>query len=98
MVKPAEDRAEHDLGHDVRDAVVGVLRGRRVVHREHDAGHDLDDEQEQRGAAEGVGEPGLLRDVAVEESAEYLAAEAFLEPAPGARPFGHVPPRRSAPI
>ena len=54
MVNPADQPAKGHAVHDVRDAVVGVIRRGRVVHGQEDAGRDLQDEEEQGGRTQGV--------------------------------------------
>jgi len=98
VVQAAEHRPEEHLGHDKGDAVVGVFGSGSVVHRQDDACYDLHHEQEERGAAQRVGEAGLIGHSAVEEPAEEVPAEALLEPGRVLRAFGHAPPRWNAPM
>jgi hypothetical protein len=80
MVKASNEPPGGDLGRDELDAVVRVIGGRHVVHRQQDSGHDLIDGDEQGGAAEGV-QPVDLGDLAQKDRLPGLApAEALIEP------------------
>ena len=81
VVETADETTAGQLGEDVSQAVVGVAGGRRVVERQQDTGEGLDEEEEQRNAAENLAPTAGSGDLLVEEIADGgLDPGAVVEP------------------
>src|SRR5450756_31345 len=82
MVDTAEESAAQHVLLQVADAVVRVVRGWRVVHREHHAGNNLNEEDRQRRTSQRVRPREVARHLAVEQLLlEGANVNALVEPA-----------------
>ena len=70
VVQAAHEPSRGDLGQDIAKAAISVAGRRRVVERQHDAGEELDQDQEQRHAAEYLMPAAGGRDLFVQEISE----------------------------
>ena len=79
----ANQPAKLHAGHDVLDALVSLVGARPVIQQQQDAGEHLDDEEEERDAAEKipVGEAMRGDGLMLERGDQPFQIKPFIEPA-----------------